>query len=253
MKSKPEISVITVCYNSADDLLETIDSVSRQTYSDLEYIVIDGGSSDHTIQILKNSNRVDKYISEPDLGIFDAMNKGASLASSEYLLYLNAGDHFSSPYALEAYASKMRTEDADIFFGRMLWVDIFKKHVHPTNRLDVRFVSQLYNDRFPHPATCYKKSLFDRLGGFDISFQIMADYEFNLRALIDYKTRFQIIEVVLVCFHTGGVSTSSEFSQLKQEEDLRIQKAYFDKNGISKIFPFFEHLPCRKLNNIDYL
>jgi glycosyltransferase involved in cell wall biosynthesis len=206
--AKPKVSVITVCLNAAEVIGKTLISVKEQTYSNIEYIVVDGGSTDGTIKLCNERLwMIDIFISEPDKGLYDAMNKGIMVATGDLIIFLNAGDHFVCADALFAFVSKVKLDVADIFFGKILWVDSDCKHVTTSEHDHIKFRYQLQHDNFPHPATLYKRNIFNKIGLFNVKYTIFADYEWNLRALIEYNLPFIYLNSIVSTFYKGGIST----------------------------------------------
>lgn len=207
-----KISIITVCYNSELTIRDTIESVLTQNYDDIEYIIIDGGSNDETINIVKKyGERINTFISEPDEGIYDAMNKGVRLASGEVIGILNSDDFFEYPNVINDVVSQFYSSPESAFvFGDVVIVE-------PTNKQNiVRFYSskkfRSWKLRFgwmpPHPATFIKRSVYKEIGNYSLDYTIAADYELFVRMLMVKKLNFSRINKVLVRMRAGGLSTS---------------------------------------------
>lgn len=213
-----KVSIITVCYNSAATIRDTIESVLAQNYSDIEYIIVDGASKDSTLGIVNEyRDRIAIIISEPDKGIYDAMNKGIKAATGEVIGILNSDDFYESPQAICSVVNAFKeNESADLIFGDLVFVkpDNLKKII--------RFYSlpkfSAWKLRFgwmpPHPATFIKKKIYDRLGLYKTNFKIAADYELFVRFLLVEKLSFKHIEQVLIRMRSGGASTSGIESSL---------------------------------------
>ena len=224
----PKISVITVCYNAAHLLRKTIESVIEQSYERIEYIIVDGGSSDLTKSIVfEFQKKIDLFISEPDDGIYDAMNKGIKNATGDLIIFLNAGDHYISSNALKYAVTKMNFQNADIFYGRILWEDPFNKDIVLSDHHLTRYEWDLKFSNFPHPATFYKKKLFKEFGLFDETFKILGDYEWNAKALVKNRIPFQYINVAIGVFRADGISNSITNSDKIQQETKEIYQRYF--------------------------
>jgi glycosyltransferase involved in cell wall biosynthesis len=211
-----KISIITVCYNSATTLEDAIKSVLAQNYLDIEHIVIDGGSTDGTASILKKyKGRIAKVVSEPDDGIYDAMNKGISLATGDAIGVLNSDDFYASNDIIENLV-KAFAKDADMIIGDVVFVD----RVNVLKRL--RYVSGVgfspWQLRFgwmpPHPATFVRKNVYETFGHYKTDFAIAADYEFFVRTLISRSLRTVHTSKVLVTMRVGGASTGGFKSTL---------------------------------------
>lgn len=204
-----KISIITVCYNSATTLEDAIKSILAQNYLDIEHIVIDGGSTDGTASILKKySGRIAKVVSEPDDGIYDAMNKGISLATGDAIGVLNSDDFYASNDVIENLV-KAFTKETDMVIGDVVFVD----SVNVQKRL--RYVSGAgfspWLLRFgwmpPHPATFMRKNVYETFGHYKTDFAIAADYEFFVRTLMSGSLRTVRTSKVLVTMRDGGAST----------------------------------------------
>jgi len=222
-----KISVITVSMNRGPELRKTIESVIEQCYNDYEYILIDGNSTDETSKIINHyKDNINKLIIEPDNGIYDAMNKGIINSSGEYIVFLNAGDHFSTSYSLTSINKMIDLTPVDIYFAKILWVDTLNKHVITSNHEHIKYKSQLYHENFPHAATIYHKMSFEKYGLFNLKYPVFADYEWNLRALIGHNASFYYGNFVITTFYTGGISNNN----------LNLEKKKFEKNNIRILF-----------------
>lgn len=211
-----KISLITVCYNSAATLEDAIQSVMAQSYPNIEHIIVDGGSTDDTASILKKyDGRVAKIVSEPDDGIYDAMNKGICLATGDAIGFLNSDDFYASNDVIEKLV-KAFTKEADMVIGDVAFVD---RH---NVRERLRFVSgsgfKPWMLRFgwmpPHPATFIRKKIYDDFGHYKIDFTIAADYDFCVRSLMRGNLRTVYTSEVLVIMRDGGASTGGWKSTL---------------------------------------
>jgi glycosyltransferase involved in cell wall biosynthesis len=212
-----KISVITVCYNSARTLERTLQSVAEQDWSDVEHIVIDGGSSDGSAKILETfRSRLAHVVSEPDHGIYDAMNKGLACAQGEIVCFLNSDDYYVNPQVLSVVAAKMQAQDLDAFMG-----DVGFFH----ERFPQRLVRRYRSDRFTperlawgwipaHPALFLRKRIIQRVGRFKIDYRIAGDFEFIVRAFHGHALRYEHVPEVLVHMQTGGASTGGWRSKL---------------------------------------
>jgi glycosyltransferase involved in cell wall biosynthesis len=212
-----KISVVTVCFNSVDTIGDAVRSVARQSHSDIEHIVIDGGSSDGTIDVINaNRTRIAHFVSEKDNGIYDAMNKGIALASGEIICFLNSDDFYASPEALAIVAREMSDCNVDAIFGDVVFIDPMKPD---------RTIRRYRSDRFSaksirwgwmpaHPASFIRRAVFETEGGFKTDYRIAADFEFFARAFGGQAYRFRHIPEVFVRMRVGGVSTSGWRSKL---------------------------------------
>lgn len=234
----PKISVITVCFNAAHLLKKTIESVLDQTYGLVEYIIIDGDSKDNTIEIVKSyGSKIHKFVSETDSGLYEAMNKGIKHATGEFIIFLNAGDYYLTPYVLEYTISKINKKTPDILFGRILWEDPHNKNIILSDHHFVWYEWDLKFSNFPHPATIYKKKLFTDIGTFDESYSILADYEWNVKALVKHQIAFQYLDIAMTLFRADGTSHNPANAGRIQNERMDIYKRYFKPEWL---FSFIE-------------
>jgi glycosyltransferase involved in cell wall biosynthesis len=224
---KTKLSIITVNRNNADGLRKTISSVIAQTYSDFEFIIIDGASEDSSPQIIKEFEAdLSYWISEPDNGIYNAMNKGVRAAKGEYCLFLNSGDFLIHPKVLEEIFNNDLT--ADIVSGNVL-------KIRPNNKFrrvsSPRSVSlhKLCIHSLPHQATLIRRSLFDQTGYYNESYRIVSDWEFFLKALVLHEKSYQNIDVDFSYFKIGGISSSNENFALSRKESFDCLKRNFPK------------------------
>ena len=204
MTSQPKISVITVSFNAVDTIEETILSVINQTYPNIEYIIIDGGSTDGTVDIIKKySNKIAYWISEPDKGIYDAMNKGALKANGVYVQYLNASDRIYSINTIENIVSKLPVEKPNVVYGDIILEKEFGTfHMTPEPLENFAYTFPIY-----HPSSWIKRELLLKFK-FDTSFKIAAD--FKLFHTIYYKNySFYYIPIIFSIFEAiNGISNT---------------------------------------------
>ncbi len=196
-----KLSIITINKNNSQGLERTIQSVINQTFRDFEYIIIDGASTDGSVEIIKKyQNKIDYWVSEPDRGIYHAMNKGIKVAKGEYLLFLNSGDWLTDDTILEKVFSIDFNED--IVYGNIMVDEKFIKK-YP-NKITLKYFLE---DSLPHPATLIKKKLFNTIGRYNESLKIAADWEFFLRAIVLNSASIKKIELAITHFYTDGISS----------------------------------------------
>lgn len=219
-----KISIVTVTFNSATTIADTLHSVDEQTHGDIEHIIVDGASTDETLHKVRSAvHRVSRVVSEPDAGIYDAMNKGARLASGEMIGFLNADDLLAFPGAIAAIAAAAQEPSVDAVFGDLLYVDKLN-----TDRVVRRWRGGEYalpRLRWgwmpPHPTFYVRRTQLLNLGGFDAGLKIAADYEFMLRYLARPGIRAHYVAEVLVRMRSGGASNRSiKALMAKSREDL---------------------------------
>jgi glycosyltransferase len=217
-----KLSIITVSYNSAATITDTLRSVARQTYVDVEHIIIDGGSRDATLAIVAAEGaHVARVVSERDSGIYDAMNKGLRLATGDLVGFLNADDMLASPQALAQIAAA--AVGADVVYGDLVYVDKDR----PERQIRYWRSGAFRRERLrfgwmpPHPTFYVTRSFLASVGAFDTDFRIAADYDLMLRCLVRPELRVAYLPHVLVRMRTGGASKRSLAAlQTKSREDL---------------------------------
>ncbi|MGV6851227.1 MAG: glycosyltransferase family 2 protein [bacterium] len=238
-----KISIVTPSYNSAETILSCLDSVKTQTLS-CEHWVIDGGSSDHTLDLIKDRNV--KLVSEPDQGPYDAMNKGVEKASGDIVGILNADDFYRSSDVLAEVERAFNEQEIDACYADLCYVDY-----HRTDKI-VRYWESgaYYADKFkwgwmpPHPTVFIKKELYQKYGGFNLDMGTAADYELMLRFCVKHKMKMYYIPRVFVHMRVGGISNNSFSSRFKANRSDK------DAWSINQLKPYpwtFIAKPIRKL------
>lgn len=204
------ITIITVCFNSATTIADTLRSVSMQRNVEFEHIIIDGASTDTTLEVVKaNGGHVARIISEPDHGIYDAMNKGVKIANGDVIAFLNADDIYIHDHVLSNVHNIMSSGAVDVLFGDVVYVD----PVRPGSRMrrynSGRFTpARLAWGWMPaHPALFMKRDVFTTTGMFRTDYKIAGDYEYVVRAFSRSSWSYQHVREVLVHMRTGGIST----------------------------------------------
>ncbi|OAB27876.1 Glycosyltransferase involved in cell wall bisynthesis [Flavobacterium fryxellicola] len=219
-----KISIITINRNNLEGLKTTIESVVKQTWSAFEYIVIDGGSTDGSKAYIEaQSENIDYWISEPDKGIYNAMNKGILKASGDYLLFLNSGDHFDSYTVLQENHNQVTNYDL-IYFNLKVIGD---NNVFLKKYPDQLSFSYFTNDTLPHPATFIKASLFTKIGMYDESFKIVSDWKFFMEGVCKFNCSYVRVDETLTTFYMDGISSDPHNKVLIFEESQKILKSNF--------------------------
>lgn len=241
-----KISVITVCFNSGLTISDTINSVASQTYPDVEHIVIDGASTDTTLQVLEGlRGYLAKLISEPDKGIYDAMNKGIRLASGDVICFLNADDFYANSDVLANVAHRIKKDDLDAVFGD---VEFFRNE--SPDKVIRRYRSIYFRPKrvawgwMPaHPSLFVRRRIFDRYGVFKTDYKIAGDFEFVARFFHEGEVRYCYLPEVLVRMRVGGVSTGGwRNTLLLNKEVLRA----CHENGIkTNLFKILSKYPVK--------
>jgi glycosyltransferase len=220
-----KVSVITVTFNSAPTIADTLASVASQSHPDIEHLVIDGASSDDTVAIAKRAGtRVACIVSEPDRGIYDAMNKGLALATGDLIGFLNGDDVFASDDSVRLLVAAVTETNADAAYGDLVYVRendlsvvVRQWHAGAYSPSRLRFGWMP-----PHPTFYIRRKTLADVGAFDTSFRIAADYDFILRCLGRSGTVVAYVPRVLIHMRTGGASNRSASAMWrKSTEDLR--------------------------------
>jgi glycosyltransferase involved in cell wall biosynthesis len=214
----PKLSIITINYNNLEGLKRTVQSVVNQTWQELEYIVIDGGSTDGSVAFLaSSSDTIDYCVSEPDNGIYNALNKGIQKATGEYLLFLNSGDHFYSDEVLANNVYHLVNYDIIAFDIHMLGLGHDFIHKHP----DELLFSFLFEETFAHQSVLIRRTLFDTVGRYDENLKIVADWKFFIHAIASGHT-YKSVHEVLSVFYFDGISATAEgtFTRIREREKV---------------------------------
>ncbi|TCO09350.1 glycosyltransferase family 2 protein [Natronoflexus pectinivorans] len=221
-----QISLITVTYNCAEDLRVTLDSIRNQNFPIIEYIIIDGGSTDNTIEVIKeNTDLISKWISEPDHGIYDAMNKGLNISTGEVIGFLHAGDRFASVDVLSSVAKKLSYDGFEFLYGDLQYISSknstevvrhWKSGCFSKSRLSNGWMP-------PHPTVYFRREVLNLTGLFDTNYQIAADYDWLVRTLKREDLKIFYLDKIMVLMPTGGASNRSLGNILrKSSEDFLI-------------------------------
>ena len=238
-----KVSVITVCYNAVQGIEKTIMSVLEQTYSDIEYIVIDGGSVDGTLDVIrKYKDKVSYYVSEPDNGIYDAMNKGVRTATGEWITFLNAGDHYYSNTSVEDVFSHEILPDTDVVYGFQVHSYDYGKFVR--KRLPLTF----FNSGMPfgHESSFVRSGVMKRIG-FDTSYRIAADYNFFYKLYVS-GNKFQPMDAIVTDFESmEGVSSSAKTTLLTHRETSLVNGTYASAQYIKRVLGLYIRILMKRL------
>jgi glycosyltransferase involved in cell wall biosynthesis len=243
---QPLISVITVCYNSASTLDRALQSVVKQDWPRIEHIVIDGGSVDGSLEILqRHLPHLAKVVSEPDAGIYDAMNKGLERATGDIICFLNSDDYYASSDILSRVAVQMRDEGLHALMG-----DVALFHFSEPGKMIRRYRSGRFSPNrlawgwMPaHPALFLRTDVVRRVGRFKTDFRIAGDFEFIIRAFIGHELLYRHVPDVLVYMQSGGASTLGLRSKIRlNQEVLRACR----ENGLrTNIFKILSKYPMK--------
>jgi len=232
-----KISIITVVKNAEKTIEDTILSVLNQTYRNVEFIIIDGISNDGTKDIIrKYQDKISYFISEPDSGIYNAMNKGIKVATGDILYFLNANDTLYDNYVLENVVKYFQNdENLDFLYGNVQFTED-KKDYSTYKHNDFKSILTFLDRNICHQVIFYNTRLFKNYGLYDESYKIFADYEYNVRLFVKYKVETKYVDIFIARFEIGGVSYNEK---ILKDEFKRIYDKYFKNNLIHKLDRFF--------------
>ena len=215
-------TIITINFNNSAELRQTIESVVGQTLKDIEYIVIDGGSTDGSVEVIKDyADHIDYWISEPDNGVYNAMNKGLAKAHGEYVNFMNSGDTFFSPSVLEEVDRQIG--DADILFGNVCNRATGIRYGGIKAGSEVTFLT-LKKEILCHQATFYRRDIFNR-HPYDESLRLIADWKVNVQAIVIDNCKVKVVDTMIACYDLTGISSTQ--CQLHAEERQRVMSELF--------------------------
>lgn len=217
-----KVSIITIAFNSAETIEDTIQSVIAQDYNNIEYIIIDGGSNDDTLNIIeKYKDWIHKVISEPDKGIYDAMNKGVNNASGDLIGILNSDDFYAHSDVISKVVSKITEANTDSIYADLVYVDR-----NNTNEVTRKWISGSYEDGMflkgwmpPHPTFFLKKICYDKYGTYTLKLKSAADYELMLRMLHKHKISTTYLPQIITKMRVGGESNVSIKNRIRANKE----------------------------------
>ncbi len=258
MNDQPKVSIITVCFNSAKTIRDTIESVINQTYQNIEYIIIDGGSTDGTVDIIKEYEPyIAKWVSEPDEGIYDAMNKGISMASGHLIGILNSDDWYGINTVELIVNEFFKNKNIELFHG--------DNEIYNTDgnflfiiKSDQNYNNLWHNMVINHPGCFITKEAYKKYGVYKTDYRLAADYELILRMFIN-GARFQYIDKVLASMRMGGIGDRLVFKSCQECRDIVIEygcpriiayKDYYLKISKIRIRKILEKLKLQSLIRI---
>ena len=218
----PLVSIITVTLNSEKTIRDTIESVVNQTYKNIEYIIIDGCSSDKTLEIVNEyKGFISKIISEPDSGIYDAMNKGVALSKGEIIGIINSDDYYLPDSIQKVVEYSIQNPKIDVFHGNITKMD-FLNGTEYVSKPCLNFEELKYKNIIRHPATFVRKETYERFGLFSKKYRIAGDRELMLR-IYTHGGAFYYIDDIFAVMYTGGVSSANKLLTLKEDRDLSLK------------------------------
>ncbi|WP_193768996.1 glycosyltransferase family 2 protein [Metasolibacillus meyeri] len=228
MSNGPKISIITACYNAEKTIEQTIQSVINQTYDNIEYIIVDGASTDGTMQIVKKyEEQIDIIISESDEGIYDAFNKGIKVSTGDFINFMNADDYFSTESIVQEVANHLYEKPNTLMLhGDVKAFDEFTGHWH------YRGEPLIYKDfeagkMCPHQSVFAHRKLFEEFGFFDINYKILADIDFTIKCFQKYGERIDYVPIEIALFRLGGISNALSHERKMHTEHALIRFKHF--------------------------
>jgi glycosyltransferase involved in cell wall biosynthesis len=248
-----KLSIITINYNNLEGLKRTVESVVNQTWQEFEYIVIDGGSTDASAAYIESKGeQIDYWVSEPDNGIYNAMNKGIAIATGEYLLFLNSGDHLNNSFSLKKIFKFLQEKDMIYFNIKEIRDDLCKIKKCPSK---ITF-GYMIKDSIPHQATFIRKSLFNAIGLYDETLKIVSDWKFFITALGKHGATYLYVDEDFSTFYLGGISSHNDsyYKMLSEKEDVIISEFSFFSEETREYFKLKEIVnDLRKSKKINWL
>lgn len=242
-----KVSIITATYNNENTVEDTVLSVSSQTYKNIEHIIIDGNSSDNTIQIIKkHQDKIAKIISEPDKGIYDALNKGIKYASGDIICFLHADDIYADDTIIEKAVILFSEKQTDSIYGDLQYVakEDTGKIIRYWKSGEFTFSKLKKGWMPPHPTFLVKKEIYENCGVFDTNFKIAADYDIILRFLGKHKISTAYFPKVMIKMRIGGESNKSLKNIIKKmKEDVKALKKNKTGNWHTVILKNFIKIP----------
>lgn len=241
-----KISIITIVYNNKEHIDDCINSVLNQNYSNVEYIIIDGGSTDGTVDIIKKHGElVSVFVTEPDLGLYDALNKGIALATGDVIGILHSDDIFINEKVLSDVVSTIDETDVDLVYGKGVFVD--RNNVNQIRRVysgSIFHNWMLFFGWIPlHTTIFVKNEVFAKHGLYDLKYSIASDYDLSLKWFLDKNLKKTFLDQYIVKMRLGGKSTSIDLQRTKSLQDLAIIRKYHLWGVITLFFKLVRKVP----------
>jgi glycosyltransferase involved in cell wall biosynthesis len=220
-----KLSIITINYNDKEGLKKTIESVINQTWQDFEFIVIDGGSTDGGTQVIEQyKDKIDHWVSEPDKGVYSAMNKGIKAAQSEFLIFMNSGDTFYNEKVLGEIENQL-TDDYDIYYGDYYRIksNSIKKKTYP-EKLSFSF---FYSGTLSHQSSFIRRKLFYDIFLYNEDYKIASDWEFFIYAICHKNVPYKYLKATISNFDFTGISSIAKHKHVSNDERKKTLEKYF--------------------------
>ena len=242
-----KVSIITITYNSESTLIDTIDSVLNQTYKDIEYIIVDGKSTDSTVSIIHSyKDKISKFISEKDNGLYDALNKGIAMATGDIIGVLHSDDFYTNHQVIEKVVQTFKLNQADAVYADLFYVD--KTNVDKILR---KWKSGNYKHGMfvngwmpPHPTFFVRRHCYEKYGSFNLDLVSAADYELMLRFVHKHQIKLAYLPEFIIKMRAGGLSNASLSNRIRANKEDR--KAWL-MNGLKPKFHTLYLKPLRKI------
>lgn len=240
-----KISIITVCFNSEKHIKSAIESVINQSYNNIEYIIIDGGSKDKTVDIIKSyGSKVNQLISEPDKGIYDAMNKGLQMATGDYLGILNSDDFYIHNEVISMVVNELLEKKTDSLFADLIYVEEEHPEIQVRYWKSQPFVKGSFQKGWhpAHPTFFVKNEIYKKLGYFSMDFKLAADFELMLRFLEKHQISSCYLPQAIIKMRLGGATNKNIKNIFNQ--NIECYKAFkVNQLKISLLYPLYRLLP----------
>lgn len=242
-----KVSIITITYNSEPTLKDTIESVINQTYKNIEYILIDGGSTDETLSIIKSyGNKISTLISEKDSGLYDALNKGISLATGDVIGILHSDDFYTNNHVIQHVVSSFSNSTVDAVYADLYYVDKIN-----TNQIHRKWKAGIYKEGMffngwmpPHPTFFVKRSIYETCGNFNLNLTSSSDYELMLRFIHKHKIKLAYLPEFIIKMRIGGKSNVTLKNRIKANKEDRLA---WKLNNVKPYFYTLYLKPLRKI------
>lgn len=243
-----KVTIITACFNSSRTILDCINSVNEQTHTDIEHIIIDAASTDNTLQLINSiPNRVTNIVTEPDKGIYDAMNKGIVLASGDIIGILNSDDLYTDNEVIKKIVQIFENSSTDCVHANLYYVnknnvDLIVRHWRTCDYIQGAFKKGWHP---AHPTFFVRKEVYERFGLFNLNFNLAADFELMLRFLEHYKIKSTYLPQFIVRMRLGG-ATSKNIKNII-EQNIECYKAFkINKIKVSPLYSYYRLFPKLK-------
>jgi glycosyltransferase involved in cell wall biosynthesis len=242
----PKISIITATYNSAATVRDTLLAVSVQDYPNKEHIIVDGLSTDNTLDIVKGFAHVSTVISEKDKGIYDAMNKGVAAATGDVVGILNSDDIYVHTRVLSTVMKAFSNPGVDVVYADLQYVRADNLHKVTRTWKSGHYSKKkfFYGWMPPHPTLFVRKKVYETVGNFNLALKSAADYEFMLRVLVKYDHRVHYIPEVIVKMRTGGISNATFRNRIRANREDR------EAWRLNDMRPYFFTIPFKPLRKV---